>query len=580
MLITYTDEFDKNSERLFLTSFSSNIEIEWRNKYIAEITIPSDKKKDELKTLLEARRSVYSCQQSYMLDNGLNIDMLDEIIVQFLSNTSKQQQEELNKKCKTEIIATYEIFQILKVSKGDDALEIANQYYESGLVKFSKPNFLFNFEPHQVIPNDTYFNRQITCNSTGQVFTDGHSGIFDADIDASEAWEITTGCNDVVVAVIDEGVTSNHPDLPNTRQLRLAESDFVDDDVDPSPIGNNNHGNACAGVIAATMNNNQGIAGVAPNCRIMPIRIDYSSSTVADFALAIRFAANNGAHVISNSWGLRDPYSSPPYSPNLYPEVVRAIQHAVNNGSVVVFSAGNNANHDSNDNGYVGFPANVTIPGVITVGASDRNDNQANYSPTSNPSHSYNQIIDIVAPSHKAYPCNISGETLEMWSIDIPGDAGCNSWHSTGACNNPPALGEILPDNGTNFQSYTARFGGTSHSCPVVAGVAALMLSVNPDLSYMGVFNILTSTADKVGGYTYTSGRCNEMGYGRVNAHAALLETLDQMNLTISGPSLICTTGTFTINNLPPGTTVIWNESSNLTENPTGTFSANGSGSG
>jgi len=437
-------------------------------------------------------------------------------------------------------------------------LEIANQYFESGLVKFSKPNFLSNFEPFQIIPNDTYFNKQITCNNTGQIFTDGHSGTNDADIDAPEAWEITTGCSNIVVAVIDEGVTNNHPDLPNTRQLRLTGSDLVDMDANPSPTGNNNHGNACAGVIAATMNNNQGIAGIAPSCKIMPIRIDYVSSTVADFALAILFAANNGAHIISNSWGLRDLYSYPPFSPNLYPEVVTAIQYAVNNGRngngcIVVFAAGNTANHAVSDDGYIGFPANVNIPGVITVGASDRNDNQANYSPTSNPSHSYNQIIDIVAPSHRAYPSQITGETYEMWSIDIPSNTGYNPWPADGT--HPPTTGEILPNTGTNNLAYTARFGGTSHSCPVVAGVAALMLSANPDLSYMDVFNILTSTANKVGGYTYSNGRCNEMGYGRVNAYAAVYTALP----TISGPELLCSTGaTYSVPDAPSGTYIYW----------------------
>ena len=201
----------------------------------------------------------------------MDIGIFDEILVQFLPSVTEEQKAELNKRFRTKVIETYEIFQILKVSKGDDALEIANQYFESGLVKFSKPNFPSNFEPFQIIPNDTYFNKQITCNNTGQIFTDGHSGTNDADIDAPEAWEITTGCSNIVVAVIDEGVTNNHPDLPNTRQLRLTGSDFVDLDANPSPTGNNNHGNACAGVIAATMNNNQGIAGIAPSCKIMPI---------------------------------------------------------------------------------------------------------------------------------------------------------------------------------------------------------------------------------------------------------------------------------------------------------------------
>lgn len=559
MLVRYTDGFDKNKEELFLTSFSSNLGIKWRNNTMVEITIPLDKEKDKLKTLIEARKDVSTCQQSYKLENGLDIVLFDEIVVQFLPHVSKEQQEELNQKFKTEVIATFEIFQILKVPKGNDALDIANKYFESGLVIFSKPNFLSNFEPFQVMPNDTYFNRQITCHNTGQVFTDGHSGTNDADIDAPEAWTLTTGSNDIIVAVIDEGVTSNHPDLPNTRQLRLVGSDFVDGDANPSPTGNDNHGNACAGVIGATMNNNQGIAGIAPNCRIMPIRISYVSSTVADFALAIRFAANNGAHVISNSWGLRN-LSSPPYSPNLYPEIVAAIQYAVSsgrngNGCVVAFAAGNNANHAVNDNGYISFPANVTISGVITVGASDRNDNQANYSPTSNTNHSYNQIIDIVAPSHRAYPNQITGETSEMWSIDIPGNSGYNPWPGLFI---PPTIGEILPNAGTNNLAYTARFGGTSHACPVVAGVAALMLSMNPNLTQQQVFDILTTNADRVGGYTYTNGRSNELGFGRLNACRAVTQVIPTI-ASISGPSRVCLSGTsFTIPNIPPVETIIW----------------------
>lgn len=316
----------------------------------------------------------------------------------------------------------------------------------------------------------------------------------------------------------------------------------------PSPTGNGNHGNACAGVIAATMNNNQGIAGIAPECRIMPIRLpdNFDPDVVAD---AIEFAVNNGANILSNSWGYLTA------DQNAHPVIVTAINYALNNNRVVIFSAGNNARHYScNDNGFVAFPANVNIPGVITVGASDRNDNQADYSPTSS-------LIDIVAPSHKAYPpeayspyCGgISGETFEMWSIDIPDNTGYNPWPADGT--HPPTTGEILPNTGTNYRSYTGRFGGTSHSSPVVAGVAALILSVNPDLSYIDVFNILTSTADKVGGFTYSNGRCNQMGYGRVNAYDAVLEAAGG---GISGPSSICITGsTFSIDNIPVDS-IVW----------------------
>ena len=551
LLVKFADGADKTkAEELIKTGISSGYKEKWHNAQTVEITIDSEKTINALRTKLEASNEVYTCQPFYTLKDGLDMGVSDEVLIRFLPGISGEQKEKLFKSLEVEVIKTTKIYQKLKVKKGADALDIANKIYESGIVEFSTPNFISYAELHQVIPNDTYFNRQITCNNTGQTFTDGHSGTSDADIDAPEAWEITTGCNDIVIAVLDQGVNSNHPDLPNSRQIRLTGSNFIEGNDNPSPGGNANHGNACAGVIAATMNNNQGIAGIAPGCRIMPIRIfdDDGVGALAELkADAIELAVDNGADILSNSWGY---WTS---NPNAHPVIVTAINYALSNDCVVIFSAGNTANHAGGSNGYVTFPANVNISGVVTVGASDRNDNQSDYSPTSS-------LVDIVAPSHRAYPSGISGETLEMWSIDIPGNTGYNPWPADGT--HPPTTGEILPSTGTNNLAYTSRFGGTSHSCPVVAGVAALMLSVNPDLSYTDVFNIITSTANKVGGYTYTSGKCNEMGYGRVNAYDAVVKALGG---PISGPSTLCGSNTaYTISTPPSGATVNWSCSSNI----------------
>ena len=545
LLIRYDDVIDKTEAEEFIKKeVSSGFKAKWHDPQTVEITTESEKITNALKIKLELNNVVHTCQPFYTVKDGLDMGVTDEVLIRFLFKISEEQKKELIKAFDTEVVKTTNVYQKLRVKKGADALEIANKIYESGLVEFSTPNFVTNGIYHQVIPNDTYFNRQITCHNTGQTFTDGHSGANDADIDAPEAWGITTGCRDIVIAVLDQGVTSNHPDLPNSRQERLNGSNFnnIITPNDPSPTGNGNHGNACAGVIAATMNNNQGITGIAPECKIMPIRlpVNFNPDIVAD---AIEFAVINGADILSNSWG----YESS--NQNLHPVIVTAINFALVSNCVVIFAAGNTANHAANSNGYVTFPANVNIPGVITVGASDRNDNQANYSPTNN-------LIDIVAPSHRAYPSQITGETFEMWSIDIPGNSGYNPYPAEGT--HPPATGEILPNSGTNNLAYTARFGGTSHSCPVVAGVAALLLSLNPNLGYMDVFNILTNTADKVGGYTYTNGKCNQMGYGRVNAHAALLRTITLMNLSISGNSIVCSSNAYSVTNLPSGSTVVW----------------------
>ncbi|MDR0614284.1 MAG: S8 family serine peptidase, partial [Dysgonamonadaceae bacterium] len=281
---------------------------------------------------------------------------------------------------------------------------------------------------------------------------------------------------------------------------------------------------------AAASHNSEGITGIAPYCKVMPVRIfnsNGSAISASGLVDAINFAKNNGAHVISNSWG----YDSD--NPNYIPAIKDAIADATTNGrggkgSVVVFSAGNTAVHSSGNNGFVCFPSNVEVEGVLPVGASDRYDQQADYSPTSNTDSSYNQIIDIVAPSHRAYSCNISMETLEAWTIDVHGDAGYNRWKNTESCYSPLS-GTVFPNSGTNHPAYTGYFGGTSCSCPEVAAVAALMLSMNPELTQQDVFNIINSTARKAGGYSYqiTAGISNgtwnaQMGHGVLDAYAAV----------------------------------------------------------
>lgn len=546
VLVKYDKAIGKEKATESLRKFSPNAKIKWHDSSIAEITDNTRKSINSIIENLQADETIYSCQPFYTLKDGLEMGVTDEILVSFLPKVTQHQQEMLYKKFDIQVVKTTKIYQKLKVKKRVNALEIANKIYETGLVEFSTPNFVSHGIYHQVIPNDTYFNRQIACHNTGQVFTDGHSGTSDADIDAPEAWEITTGKSDIIVAVLDQGVTPNHPDLPNTRQVRLNGSNFNGGNVnDPSPTVDGNHGNACAGVIAATMNNNQGIAGIASGVRIMPVRLpdNFNTDIVAD---AIEFAVDNGANILSNSWG----YGTS--NQNAHPVIISAINYALSNNRVVVFAAGNEANQNLNDVGYVSFPANANIPNLITVGASDRNDRQANYSPTSN-------LIDIVAPSNRSMPWqSIAGETYEMWSIDIPGNAGYNPWSGPLT---PPAIGEINPNFGVNNLDYTARFGGTSHSCPVVAGVVALMLSVNPYLYPQQVFDILMESADDVGGYTYINGRCNQMGHGRVNAYHAVIGALEK--LPISGASMLCNQETYTIQN-PPGTTVQWTTGSNI----------------
>ncbi|MDR0567437.1 MAG: S8 family serine peptidase, partial [Prevotellaceae bacterium] len=511
-----------------IKSLINTAETEFTSDSICIITVDYSQKEGVKKTLLQTK-GVKSVQPMYANDGGSEMGITDEFVVKYKAGVSQKQKDEWLKKHPAVLRQETELYLLMSAPVGEDALEIANLYQLSGLVEYSHPNFIAKIEAH-AIPSDPYFVNQFYLHNTGQTFN-GHSGYAGADINAPEAWDITKGSSDVIIAVLDQGVTSNHPDLPNTRQVRLNGSNFADGNVnDPSPTGDNNHGNSCAGVIAAS-HNSEGIAGIAPNCKIMPVRIFNSNGSgisSTQLAAAITFAKNNGAYIISNSWGYT--YVT---NPNAYPVIVDAISDATTNGRggkgcVVVFSAGNTATHVSGDNGWVTFPSNVNVQGVLTVGASDRYDEQADYSPTSDLSSSYHQIVDVMAPSHRAYSCNISTESFECWTIDIPGTAGDNTWKNTGNCY-LPLNGTTFPNSGTNYQAYTGYFGGTSCAAPEVSAVAALILSINPTLTQQEVADIIESTARKAGGYNYqiTSGIPNgtwnsQMGHGVLNASAAV----------------------------------------------------------
>lgn len=436
----------------------------------------------------------------------------NEFVAGFLPEVTAETIEKINTRYGVTIVKTELTHILLAVPDRSDVLAIANAYQESGLVKFSHPNFIAEVKQQSVFPNDQFFNFQFPLHNTGQLINDGHFGTNDADVDGPEAWCITKGSPNIVIAVLDEGVTDNHTDLPSSRQVRLTGSNSaapydLSNPNDPSPAGNGNHGNACAGIIAATLGNSEGVAGIAPKCKIMPVRIPFGNIPSDVYANAINFAAS-GADILSNSWGYNNS------NPNLFPVIVTAISNAATTGrsgkgAIVVFAAGNTAHHAGSNNGYVTFPGSCLVPSVITVGASDRNDKQANYSPSSNAGSG--QTVDVVAPSHKAYPNQIPGENFEVWSMDIPGTPGYNN-----------SNGETLPNAGTNYLSYTGRMGGTSAATPLVSGIAGLVLTMKNSLTAQEVFDLIRTQADKVGGYNYVNGISNEMGAGRVNAHRSV----------------------------------------------------------
>ena len=422
--------------------------------------------------------------------------LTDEFNVRFAPEVSQDEIDAFNLLHDVEIASKPEWTELYTLRVKDptnmNTLETANRYYESKLTLFSLPNFVGRSEKAVAIsPNDTYFEEQWPLDNTG--FNSGETpGTLDADIDAPEGWSTSTGNSDIVIAIIDTGVDLTHEDLEN----KLVDGyDSLVPDNDPSPGDptneDNAHGTACAGLAAAETNNNEiGIAGVAWGCKIMPIRVLSKEGTQwiysnASFANGITWAANKGADVLSNSW-------MNPFGDN--DDVHNAIIDAKNNGRggkgcVILFCSHNHG-------GSVVYPAKY--PEVIAVGATDHNDERWDIGPGDG--SNFGPELDVVAPT------GWLGQGVIMWSTDISGEGGYNPGD---------------PDEGDDDGDYYKWFGGTSAATPEVAGLAGLILSVNPDLTADEVQFIIESTADDV---DESGGWDEEYGWGRINNESALLK--------------------------------------------------------
>jgi thermitase len=206
-------------------------------------------------------------------------------------------------------------------------------------------------------------------------------------INCTKAWDVAEG-NEVIVAVIDSGVDYSHPDLSgNMWTSPSGKFGFDFSDGDDDPMDSHGHGSHVAGTIAAIGNNNQGVVGVAPKAKIMALKI-FPNATDDVCAQAIKYAADNGASVINNSWG---PTSRSPVNKALE----EAVNYALSKGVVVIFAAGNKSDE-------VKYYSPANHPGVVCVGASDRKDNRCLFS-------NYGPEVTVSAPGENILSAKISG---------------------------------------------------------------------------------------------------------------------------------------------------------------------------
>jgi subtilisin family serine protease len=424
--------------------------------------------------------------------SGLRLVATDEITVRFKSHVTKEAIDKVNKENGVEI-AEKDNFApnqyTLRVKDTKDTFAIANKYHESDLTEFAEPSF-FSEVKKATIP----YSEQWHLFNNGQ--EGGQAG---EDVKATDAWGITGGSPEIIIAIIDDGVDIDHPDLkpniwtnPDSSKPDVHGWNFFGDTDNPRPQkftppysklgGNDSHGTPCAGVVAATGKGTLEVAGIAYNCKILPVKVFMGDDMVQQrtLAQAIRYAGQR-ADVLSNSWGTSKSN-----------DVEYAIKDVVRTGrnglGCPVFVATGNEN-----NSEIGFPASV--PEAIAVGASTNMGARAYYS-------NYGEGIALVAPS--------SGGTKGIYTTDvsIPG-RGFN----TGNVGSGDANG-----------LYTNSFGGTSSATPLAAGIAGLILSLNPNLTWDQVRKYMCETADKICQESgrYVNGYSRYYGYGRVNAYNAL----------------------------------------------------------
>ncbi|MBX7053103.1 MAG: S8 family serine peptidase [Flavobacteriales bacterium] len=476
----------------------------------------------------------------YRTLSGCELRLGFQIVLDFLETTTELEIQDIENQFGLELIDNPGWARLYSCA---DPIQSAKSINLSGKVKYCDPNFFIPYEFSSYIPNDEYFSRQWHLNNLpGTVFNDGAAGIAGSDINAPEAWELTTGSPDVLVAIFDEGLELNHPDIPEARVLRTNSDNGTTTLPELS-----NHGNAVAGIIGAEMDNKIGVVGIAPNCRlnIFPVTsLDYTSlNTISgEFVFGIMGlyfrALGNGVRIFNHSGFFFSTAG-----------IQSEIADAVSAGLLIVRAAGNLSSHIDGLNQEIGDPAFAQIANTIIVGASDKSDFQADYSPTS-------QYIDICAPSATDYQgysgsngvsgspigfSPISGEERNIWTIDQTGaspDELVYDWNPTNVTDpsSPLVTSGNIPQlsDCSNALDYTGRFWGTSAATPQVAATAALMLSANSCLTVPELFDILTGTADKVheDNYDYhwnaeADGHSKELGFGRLNSFAAVQEAIN-----------------------------------------------------
>lgn len=400
----------------------------------------------------------------------------DSVLLKFKPSTSTAQKLSARALFNGKKVRGYSLVEGLEhiqLGKGNTVERAIEHLQRLPFVEYVEPNYV-----RRANTNDTFYDLQWGLNNIGQIIL-GVIGTNNADIDAEEAWTISTGNSDFVIAVIDSGVEYSHEDLANNAWINSSEIpnnsidddgngyiddvygwDFFSNDSDPMDVG---HGTHVAGTICAEANNGIGVSGVAWQCNIMALRFLGPDGGFTDDAIAaLSYAVDMGVKLSNNSWG------GGGYSQSLYD----AIQNAGSNGHLFVAAAGNGGIDEIGDNtDFIPFyPSSYNLDNIISVAAIDNQDQLAGFS---------------------NYGAN---------SVDV-GAPGVNI---------------------VSTMSSSYYWGsGTSMAASHVTGIAALIYDVHPDWGPLQVRDRIYNTVrpiDALSGIITTN--------GVVNAYNALLEPI------------------------------------------------------
>lgn len=397
----------------------------------------------------------------------------------------------------------------VKLPAGLSVQDAITQYMQDPGVEYAEPNYIRSirsFTPSPVIPNDPLFGQQWALRNTGS-----GGGTVGADIDATNAWAITTGSSAVVVAELDTGIDYNHPDLLGNIWSNPGETnctDGIDNDGNGfkddcrgwnfiannnAPLDDNGHGSHVAGIMGAAGNNGTGVAGVMWHVQLMPLKIldSTGSGTISDEVAAIDYA------VMMKSRGTNIKAMNASFAGSDFSNTEFNAISAANTAGILMAAAAGNGNSKGigvNDDLLPEYPASYDLPNIISVAATDQNDNRASFS------NFGPKTVHVAAPG------------VLILSTVVPGLP--------------------FPDCIKSSVSGYDFCDGTSMSTPFVTGLAGLLATTYPDFTLAQIRGTIFRYVDVL-----PSLQGQILTGGRINAFKAVSSLLAPSGLTATAGS-------------------------------------------